>query len=57
MMFVAHREDRGDVAEGFRGVLGENGDEIGAAATMDAMGGFVDESMLIEVEVDAVAED
>ena len=55
-MFVARHEDFRPVGEGFREVLGkENGEGIGAAATMVVVGGFVDEGMLVEVEVDAVA--
>lgn len=57
-MFVARHEDCGPVGEGYRKVLGkENGEGIGGAATMVVVGGFVDEGMLVEVEVDAVAEE
>ncbi|KAJ5665172.1 Chitin synthase C [Penicillium sp. IBT 18751x] len=57
-MFVSRKEDCDAVGEGFRDVLGkENGDQIGAAATMIVVAnGFVDDDMLVEIEVDAVAE-
>ncbi|KAL4878653.1 Endoribonuclease L-PSP/chorismate mutase-like protein [Aspergillus karnatakaensis] len=55
-MFVSRREDCGAVGDGFKEVLGkENGEETGAAATMIVVkDGFVDERMLVEIEVDAV---
>ncbi|ODM22545.1 hypothetical protein SI65_00133 [Aspergillus cristatus] len=57
-MFVARNEDCGPVGEGFREVLGkDNGEQVGTAATMVVVGGFVDEGMLVEVEVDAIAEE
>ena len=56
-MFVARPEDCGPVGEGFREVLGKNnGEQVGTAATMLVMGGFVGEGVLVEVEVDAIAE-
>ncbi|KAL4888370.1 putative L-PSP family endoribonuclease [Aspergillus ambiguus] len=57
-MFVANAEDCMKVGEGFREVLGKHrGGEVGAAATMIVVqNGFVDGRMLVEVEVDAVAE-
>lgn len=53
-MFVARGEDCGVVGEGFRDVLGkQNGDGVGAAATMIVVhNGFIDERMLVEIEVD-----
>lgn len=59
-MFVGRRDVCGDVGEGFREVFGkgEGGGELGTAATMIVVpGGFVDEEMLVEVEVDAIVED
>lgn len=61
-MFVAKYEDCGAVGDAYKSVFGgsqlassENaGDLLGAAATMIVVpGGFVDEDMLVEVEVDA----
>ena len=62
-MFVARSEDCGAVGEAFRAVFGgltesdqppSDIDNIGAAATMIVVpGGFVDDAMLVEVEVDA----
>ncbi|RAL04123.1 YjgH family protein [Aspergillus ibericus CBS 121593] len=58
-MFVARREDCGAVGEGFREVLGrDKGEGVGAVATMIVVpGGFVNEGMLVEVEVDGVVDD
>lgn len=68
-MFVARRQDCGAVGEAFRDILGkkdpaDNGgqgaqqSQIGAAATMIVVpGGFVDENMMVEIEVDAIADD
>ncbi|PYI00863.1 YjgF-like protein [Aspergillus sclerotiicarbonarius CBS 121057] len=60
-MFVGRHEDCGVVGEGFREVLGkdeEGNDGVGAAATMIVVkGGFVNEGMLVEVEVDAVVDE
>lgn len=58
-MFVSRKEDCGAVGEGFREVLGKhNGGQFGAAATMIVVAdGFVDDQMLVEIEVDAVAEE
>lgn len=55
-MFVANPQDCTAVGEGFREVLGKQmGAEVGAAATMIVVrNGFVDENMLVEIEVDAV---
>ncbi|OOF98302.1 hypothetical protein ASPCADRAFT_3365 [Aspergillus carbonarius ITEM 5010] len=57
-MFVGRHEDCGAVGEGFKQVLGkEHGGGVGAAATMIVVrGGFVNEAMLVEVEVDAVVD-
>ncbi|PWY87137.1 putative L-PSP family endoribonuclease [Aspergillus sclerotioniger CBS 115572] len=57
-MFVSRHEDCGAVGEGFKYVLGKDkGGGIGAAATMIVVrGGFVNEGMLVEVEVDAVVD-
>ncbi|KAL4870913.1 hypothetical protein BDV12DRAFT_194829 [Aspergillus spectabilis] len=58
-MFVARREDCNAVGEGFAEVLGrgESRPGVGAAATMVVVrDGFVDERMLVEIEVDAVVE-
>lgn len=57
-MFVSRKEDCGAVGEGFREVLGkQKGKRIGVAATMIVVAnGFVDDEMLVEIEVDAVAE-
>lgn len=58
-MFVGRSEDCGAVGEGFREILGkQNGGEFGAVATMIVVqNGFVDENMLVEIEVDAIADD
>lgn len=58
-MFVSRKEDCGAVGEGFRDVLGKHlGDQIGAVATMIVVAnGFVDDEMLVEIEVDAIAEE
>jgi enamine deaminase RidA (YjgF/YER057c/UK114 family) len=58
-LFVSRKEDCGAVGQGFKDVLGkENGEQIGAAATMIVVAnGFVDDDMLVEIEVDAIAED
>lgn len=50
-MFVSRDEDCGAVGEGFREVLGRNG-EVGTTATMVVVKGFIDERMLVEVEVE-----
>lgn len=55
-MFVSRKEDCGAVGEVFREVLGKDrGAQMGAAATMIVADGFVDDSMLVEIEADAVA--
>lgn len=58
-MFVSRKEDCGAVGEGFREILGRhNGDQVGAVATMIVVAnGFVDDDMLVEIEVDAIAEE
>ncbi|KAJ5099714.1 Chitin synthase C [Penicillium argentinense] len=58
-MFVSRKEDCGVVGEAFREVLGKkNGGQVGAAATMIVVANsFVDDDMLVEIEVDAIAED
>lgn len=58
-MFVGRHEDCGAVQGVFRDMFGgDNGAEVGAAATMLVIqNGFVDEDMMVEVEVDAVADD
>lgn len=57
-MFVGRHEDCGLVGEAFREVLGkDNAGGVGAAATMIVVqGGFLDERMLVEIEVDAIAD-
>lgn len=61
-MFVSRHEDCEAVGEGFRDILGkhhlcENG-QIGAAATMIVVqNGFINKNMLVEIEVDAIADD
>ncbi|KAJ5819547.1 YjgF/Yer057p/UK114 family [Penicillium riverlandense] len=61
-MFVSRHEDCEAVGEGFRDILGkhhpcENG-QIGAAATMIVVqNGFINKDMLVEIEVDAIADD
>ncbi|KAM0420353.1 hypothetical protein ACHAPT_011895 [Fusarium lateritium] len=57
-LFVSRKEDCEAVAEGFRQVLGrQHGGQIGVAATMIVVpNGFVDKDMLVEIELDAVAE-
>lgn len=61
-MFVAKYEDCGDVGDAYKAVFGggdpkspeQKDDLVGAAATMIVVpGGFVDEDILVEVEVDA----
>jgi len=45
------------VAEAFSEVLGkQNGSEVGCAATMIVVGGFVDGDMLVEIECDAMVD-
>ncbi|EAW12252.1 YjgH family protein [Aspergillus clavatus NRRL 1] len=58
-MFVARSEDCMAVGEGFREVLGkQQGGGMGAAATMIVVqNGFVNPEMLVEVEVDAIADE
>lgn len=58
-MFVSRKEDCGIVGEAFREVLGkQNGGQVGAAATMIVVANsFVDDDMLVEIEVDAIAEE
>jgi enamine deaminase RidA (YjgF/YER057c/UK114 family) len=62
-MFVSRHEDCLAVGEGFREVLGrhiqcEDGSQIGTAATMIVVqNGFINEDMLVEIEVDGIAED
>ncbi|KAG2414589.1 hypothetical protein HFD88_003780 [Aspergillus terreus] len=58
-MFVGNPADCTAVGEGFREVLGkhDNAANVGAAATMIVVrNGFVDEQMLVEIEVDAVVD-
>ncbi|KAE8356526.1 Endoribonuclease L-PSP/chorismate mutase-like protein [Aspergillus coremiiformis] len=56
-MFVSRHEDCVAVGEGFTEVLGHGSQPgVGAAATMVVINGFVDEKMLVEVEVDAILE-
>lgn len=57
-MFVSRKEDCGVVGEAFREVLGkQNGGQVGAAATMIVVtNSFVDDDMLVEIEVDAIAD-
>jgi enamine deaminase RidA (YjgF/YER057c/UK114 family) len=59
-MFVARKDVCGVVGEAFREIFGKGkGDrELGTTATMIVVqNGFIDDDMLVEVEVDAVAED
>jgi enamine deaminase RidA (YjgF/YER057c/UK114 family) len=62
-MFVGRHEDCLAVGEGFREVLGkhlqsEDGGQIGTAATMIVVqNGFINKDMLVEIEVDGIAED
>ncbi|KAL2855319.1 hypothetical protein BJY01DRAFT_257053 [Aspergillus pseudoustus] len=55
-MFVGQHEDCTAVGEGFTEVLGRHIQPgVGAAATMIVVqGGFIDENMLVEIEVDAM---
>ncbi|CAD0096547.1 unnamed protein product [Aureobasidium vineae] len=56
-MFVARQKDCGAVARALSEVLGkQNGDDIGCAATMIVVGGFVDPEMLVEIECDAMVD-
>lgn len=56
-MFVSRHEDCPAVGEGFKGVLAKDGAGIGTTATMLVVNGFIDQNMLVEVEVDAIVED
>ena len=59
-MFVGRKDVCGLVGEAFTEIFGNgNGDgELGTAATMIVVqDGFIDDKMLVEVEVDAIAED
>lgn len=55
-MFVSRPEDCTAVGEGFTEILGRKSQPgVGAAATMLVVrNGFVDEKMLVEIEVDAI---
>jgi enamine deaminase RidA (YjgF/YER057c/UK114 family) len=54
-MFVARKEDTEGVGEAFAAFFKGRGEtEVGTAATMIVVGGFVDEEMLVEIEMDAV---
>jgi hypothetical protein len=56
-MVVQRQQDCGAVAEAFSEVLGkQNGDDLGTAATMIVVGGFVDPKMLVEIECDAMVD-
>ncbi|KAE8149749.1 Endoribonuclease L-PSP/chorismate mutase-like protein [Aspergillus avenaceus] len=56
-MFVSRHEDCTAVGEGFSEVLGRSSQPgVGSAATMVVVQGFVDDQMLVEVEVDAILE-
>ncbi|KAF4963467.1 hypothetical protein FSARC_8516 [Fusarium sarcochroum] len=57
-IFVSRKEDCQAVGDGFREVLGrQKGGQIGVAATMIVVpNGFVDKDMLVEVELDAIAD-
>ncbi|KAL2859853.1 uncharacterized protein BJX67DRAFT_376001 [Aspergillus lucknowensis] len=57
-MFAGRHEDCTAVGEGFTQILGRHGQPgVGAAATMIVVrDGFVDERMLVEIEVDAVVD-
>ncbi|RJE24797.1 YjgH family [Aspergillus sclerotialis] len=56
-MFVSRHEDCPAVGEGFKEILARDGAGIGTTATMIVVNGFIDENMLVEVEVDAIVED
>ncbi|KAK6006599.1 hypothetical protein QM012_007009 [Aureobasidium pullulans] len=56
-MFVQRQEDCVAVGEAFTEVLGkQNGPRFGSAATMIVVGGFVDPTMLVEIECDAMVD-
>jgi hypothetical protein len=57
-MFVSRHKDCVAVGEGFSEVLRRASQwGVGTAATMVVVNGFVDERMLVEVEVDAILDD
>ncbi|KAJ5223649.1 hypothetical protein N7468_008191 [Penicillium chermesinum] len=57
-MYVRRKEDTSAVAAGFKEILGQDGTgRIGTTATMIVVNGFVDDEMLVEIEVDAIADD
>ncbi|KAI9371877.1 Endoribonuclease L-PSP/chorismate mutase-like protein [Aspergillus egyptiacus] len=58
-MFVGRHEDCTAVGKGFTEILGRQSQPgvVGAAATMIVVrGGFIDERMLVEIEVDAIVD-
>ncbi|OKL57671.1 hypothetical protein UA08_06939 [Talaromyces atroroseus] len=56
-IYVQRQEDTGPVAAAFKRFLGrDNGTDIGTAATMLVVNGFCDEKMLVEIDVDAIAD-
>jgi enamine deaminase RidA (YjgF/YER057c/UK114 family) len=55
-MVVQRQQDCGAVAEAFSEVGKQNGDDLGTAATMIVVGGFVDPKMLVEIECDAMVD-
>ncbi|KAJ5105374.1 hypothetical protein NUU61_002721 [Penicillium alfredii] len=61
-MFVSHHEHCAAVGEGFKDILGKQNqgenDLVGAAATMIVVqDGFINKEMLVELEVDAIADE
>ncbi|KAJ5908465.1 Chitin synthase C [Penicillium taxi] len=55
-MFITRKEDSTAVGEAFKEYLGKGqGEGFGAVATMVVVAGFVDDEMLVEIEVDAIA--
>ena len=57
-MYVRRKEDCSAVAAGFKEILGKDeARKIGTVATMVIVSGFVDDEMLVEIEVDAIAGD
>lgn len=56
-MYVSRKEDCSAVAAGFKEILGKDDSTgIGTVATMVVVSGFVDDEMLVEIEVDAITD-
>lgn len=54
-MYVSRKENCSAVAAGFKEILGkDDASGIGVVATMIVVSGFVDDDMLVEIEVDAI---